>query len=159
MIKSFERLSKVTFIVILALSIGLFIYANVIPESKAAGHLTSMSMPKGLLFLMIVLSTTIIYREWRVPSAQINKETEPISDSPWAPIIIFVSTVFYAILFENWGFMITSVLCAAITLRCFQIKSWFVISVYSLLVPLAMLILFRNLLGLPIPVSPFSYYF
>lgn len=159
MATSFEKLSKITFTVILILSISLFIYAYTLPEAKAAGYLTRMSMPKALLFLMILLSAALTIQEWRAPKEQREEEVDLKHESLWPPAVVFVATVLYALFFEDLGFMIMSIFCSLITLRCFQIKSWLVIIAYSIFVPLTMLLLFRNILGLSIPASPFSYYF
>jgi len=160
MAKQFETLSKITFSVILVLSIVLLVYSYTLPEAKAAGYLTRMSMPKGLLILMIILSAALTLQEWRAPQQALEKNDKPAeSESLWPPLIVFVSTLAYAYYFESLGFMITSFLCTIVTLRCFQIRSWVVTVVYSILVPLSMVLVFRHMLGLPIPSSPFSHLF
>ncbi|MGG4606316.1 tripartite tricarboxylate transporter TctB family protein [Paenalcaligenes sp. Me131] len=160
MATSVDKLSKITFVVILALSVILLIYTYTLTEVKSAGYLSRMSLPKVLLLLMVILSAILTFQEWRVPQRKPDEEDVEVKDeSLWPAAVVFVTTAIYALFFEDFGFMVMSIFCSLITLRCFQIKSWLVIVLYAILVPLVMLILFHNLLGLPIPMSPFSYYF
>lgn len=156
---STEKLSRATFSIVLALSVLLLIYAFTLPEAKTAGYLSRMSLPKALLILMILFSGILTVQAWKGGKVSHRNNKEASNIVLWPPAVIYIANIFYAYLFDSLGFMITSIACTIITLKCFQIKSWQVISLCSIIIPLSMLIVFRYMLGLPIPTSPFSYLF
>jgi len=67
------------------------------------------------------------------------------------PIILIVGMVVYVIIFDWVGYVIATIILSAIVLRILETKSWWVLTVVSLVLSVGSYILFDRLLGVTLP--------
>jgi hypothetical protein len=76
-----------------------------------------------------------------------------------AVLVLVLATVVYTNLVTKYGFFLTSAGFAVVCLGVFGLRNPLVVLAYAVAVPGALVLLFNHSLGMPLPTSPFTYYF
>lgn len=109
--------------------------------------------PRIILGIMMTLTVIVI-----VQDAIAKREIEPVDK--WTALVVFVIA---ALIFSNAitriGFMLSAVPFSVIALWIFGLRNPLAIAAYAVLVPGALVLLFNHILKLPLPTSPFTYFF
>ena len=109
--------------------------------------------PRIILGTMIALTLMAI-----VQDALSGARDAPIDQ--WLALIIFViAALIFVNLITRIGFMLSAVPFSMIALWVFGLRNPLAILAYAIAVPGSLVVLFNHILALPLPTSPFTYYF
>lgn len=109
--------------------------------------------PQIVLALWIGLTALAI-----VQSVLKNEANEPIENALWLAVIVLGGVV-YVNLISTFGFFLTSVGFCLVALPAFGIRHPLIVLVFALATPGAIVALFNHTLAMPLPTSPFTYWF
>ncbi len=109
--------------------------------------------PRIILALWMLLALAALVQAVRAPS-----DTAPVTSWPRL-IVLLLAAVTYTNVIGREGFFLPSVVFAAISLPIFGIRNPLVVGLYAVAVPGALVLFFNHLLGMPLPVSRFTYLF
>ena len=115
-------------------------------------HVGSATEPQPGFFpfvggvLLILLSSVLLMKGFRGTSIGTKAFGELRR-----PIILIVGMVVYVIIFDWVGYVIATIILSAIVLRILETKSWWVLTVVSLVLSVGSYILFDRLLGVTLP--------
>jgi hypothetical protein len=131
------------------------LYASTFVQNFSASDLAQSPMffPRIILTLWIGLAIIGLFQSIRA-----NEATTPIAS--WTRIaVILIAALIYTNVIGSEGFFLPSVVFALICLPAFGIRNPFMIALFAVLVPGALVLLFNHTLGMPLPTSRFSYMF
>jgi hypothetical protein len=137
------------------LIVAVALYASTFQQSFSASDVAQSPMffPRIILTLWIGLAIIALIQTLRVQQTQ-----TPIAS--WARIgVVIVAALIYTNVIGAEGFFLPSVIFALICLPAFGIRNPFMIVLFAVLVPGALVFLFNHTLGMPLPTSRFTYLF
>lgn len=109
--------------------------------------------PRIILGVMITLTFVAI-----VQDALSGARDAPVDK--WLALIVFViAALIFANLITRLGFMLSAVPFSMLALWVFGLRNPLAILTYAIAVPGSLVVLFNHILKLPLPTSPFTYYF
>ena len=77
----------------------------------------------------------------------------------WRVAVLVAASVVYTNVLTTYGFFLSSVGFVVICLPVFGVRHPVAIVAFALAVPAALVALFNHVLAMPLPTSPFTYYF
>jgi hypothetical protein len=97
---------------------------------------------------LMILSGILLFREWQGKSSG----TQALGKL-WGPLILIVGLAVYVAALEIAGYIVATTILSAIVLRILEAKSFWVLSVISLILGVGSYFIFDGLLGVPLPVG------
>lgn len=151
-----QRLAKERVLVQVALLIvAVALYASTFAQSFSASDVAQSPMffPRIILILWICLGVTAL-----IQTIGADETTTPIDS--WLRIaVVIAATLIYANVIGSEGFFLPSVVFGLICLPAFGIRNPFVVALFAVAVPGALVLLFNHTLGMPLPTSRFTHLF
>ena len=143
------------FVLLILLLVAAALYASTFTQSFSdVGNAHSpVFFPRIILVLWIGLSLIALIQT--LISAPANT---PIVGLLRLAILI-AAAVAYTMFLNQYGFFLTSAAFAVVCLVVFGVRSPIIIVVYAVVVPGALVALFNHILKMPLPTSPFTFYF
>ncbi len=96
--------------------------------------------------LLIVLSSILLVQAWRGRSLGAKAFGEL-----GRPILLISGMVVYIAIFDWVGYVLATIMLSAVILRILETRSWWVLTVVSLVLSVGSYILFDRLLGVTLP--------
>lgn len=136
------------------LLIGSALYASSFDASYAdlGGAFDPTFFPRIVLSIWIAL-------------AFITLIVEAVRKSPSKPFklmrvfLLSAASFLYVVFMSELGFFLTSMAFCLVTLPLLDMRRHLAILIFSVLVPGSLVLLFNHILTLPLPTSPFTYFF
>ncbi|WP_299793927.1 tripartite tricarboxylate transporter TctB family protein [uncultured Marivita sp.] len=109
--------------------------------------------PRIILGLIMGLSVIVMVQD-------LMAQDIPPAVEKWGTLVVFViASLVFANAITRLGFMVSAVPFSALALWIFNIRSPLIIAAYAVAVPGSIVVLFNHILKLPLPTSPFTYFF
>ncbi len=144
-------------VALLAVATALFVSTFSQTFTDIGGAHSPVFFPRIILVIWIGLSLISLAQEfWR---KQRGVSAADRVFSIWRLATLIVAVLAYTNLVTSYGYFLTSAVFSVICLRLFELRNPVAIVVYALGVPGALVVFFNHLLGMPLPVSPFTHLF
>ncbi|WP_439155126.1 tripartite tricarboxylate transporter TctB family protein [Yoonia sp.] len=143
---------RVTSLVLLLIAAALLSNTYGQQYADLGGAFSPMFFPRIILWLWVLLATLDLVSEF-------IKRTDTKRPEVLRVVIIAVSTVVFLWSMTRFGFFLSAVPFTALVLITLNARRPLPLMAVSVGVPMALVVLFNHLLTLPLPTSPFTWWF